>query len=146
MSSVLSGASTSKSNMFPAVCIWGEVFAFFHFFFLVWELNGNVLWSFLMSTCGRFSSMEHWQIHTHTYTHPIALLPQSLQEWQVIQKFIFMAGNGNGTTKRGVLPRYHQLLRCTGGERVTFNSVKMRGLRPACSRCTGTYRNGTDGL
>lgn len=55
-----------------------------------------------MSTCGSFSSVEHWQTHTHTYTHPIALLPQSLQEWQVIQKFIFMAGNGNGTTKRGV--------------------------------------------
>lgn len=43
-------------------------FCFLSFFLLVWELNGNVLWSFLMSTCGSFSSVEHWQTHTHIHT------------------------------------------------------------------------------
>lgn len=43
-------------------------FCFLSFFLLVWELNGNVLWSFLMSTCVSFSSVEHWQTHTHIHT------------------------------------------------------------------------------
>lgn len=68
--------------------------------------------------------------------------PMRWQEWQVVRKFIFMAANGNGTTKSGVLQCQDQLLMCSGGERVTFNSVGMSGLWPAgilCSRCLGTY-------
>lgn len=44
--------------------------------------------------------------------------------------------------KSGVLQSQGQLLMCSGGERVTFNSVRMSGLWPAwklCSRCHGTY-------
>lgn len=121
-------------------------FCFLSFFLLVWELNGNVLWSFLMSTCGSFSSVEHWQTHTHIHTSnrtPPPVFTRVTGHPEIyIHGWKWKWNNQEG----GVLLCYHQLLRCTGGERVTFNSVKMRGLRPACSRCTGTYRNSTDGL
>lgn len=122
-------------------------FCFLSFFLLVWELNGNVLWSFLMSTCGSFSSVEHWQTHTHTHTHIQSHSSPSLYKSDRSSRNLYSWLEMEMEQPRGgVLLCYHQLLRCTGGERVTFNSVKMRGLRPACSRCTGTYRNSTDGL
>lgn len=74
MSSVLSGASTSKSNMFPAVCIWGEVFDFFHFFSRLrakWKcavklFNVN-MWKLQLS--GTLAD-AHTHIHTSNRTPP----------------------------------------------------------------------------
>jgi len=54
-----------------------------------------------LSSCGRNSRMKS---------------PLSLEEWEVVQKFVFMAAIGIESTSEGILLCQHQLKMCTGGE------------------------------